>query len=446
MKKGAIFLALMITLTLCGCGSKNTEADEVSAGAAAGSDSSSDLNGQDNGQAPEAAESEKTGAGISESDIRNEADSADNKNGADALNGANDTADTNDADNANGTADANDAADTGNINENAENAPADSETPQEDAPPEYTVTTYGEARIMYASNSVNVRKGPAADYEKVGMLAYGQETTVTGQADTDWYEIVYGEEKAYVSNKYLQDGKPAEEPILALQKELQSQNITDAQLEALLLAAAAAQNEAKPKTAASVQAENQPNAAAAAQPEVSPQPVPEIPPVTEVKNAAGIILVGDSRFVQMQEAVGVNYCTWIAEGGKGYTWLEEKAIPRIDGCVGNGSKILINLGVNDTRNLQKYLTLINAKAAEWTALGATVYYASVNPVWENPYTTKEQVEYFNTQMQNGLNAYYVHWIDSYSYLTSVGYKLVDGLHYSPETSQVIYAYLLSCMG
>ena len=174
------------------------------------------------------------------------------------------------------------------------------------------------------------------------------------------------------------------------------------------------------------------------------QAAPEVQPVTEVKNVSGVIFVGDSRFVQMQASVGANDCTWIAESAKGYKWFEEKAIPRIDNCVGKGSKILINLGVNDPGNIQKYITLVNAKAAEWTSLGATVYYASVNPVWENPYVTEEKVEYFNTQMQSGLSSD-VHWIDSHSYITSIGYKLVDGLHYNAETYQNLYAYFMSCM-
>ena len=155
-------------------------------------------------------------------------------------------------------------------------------------------------------------------------------------------------------------------------------------------------------------------------------------------------MVGDSRFVQMQENVGPNSCTWIAENGKGYNWLNENAIARIDGCVGKGSKVLINLGVNDPGNLNNYLTLVNAKAAEWVGKGAVVYYASVNPVWENPYVTEEQVQYFNSQMQNGLSGD-VHWIDSHSYLGSIGYKLVDGLHYNAETYQNLYAYFMSCL-
>lgn len=247
--------------------------------------------------------------------------------------------------------------------------------------PEYTVTEFEEIKTMYASDPVNVRQGPSTDFEIISFLGLGQEVSVTGQADTEWYEIQCGEDKAFVSNKYLQDEMPANEP--------------DSE-------------------------------------------------INEAKNVADVILVGDSRFVQMKNSVGENSCTWIAEISKGYNWFNETAVPQIDSCVGKGSKILINLGVNDTSNLQKYISLINAKADEWVDKGAIVYYSSVNPVWENPNVSEEQVEYFNSQMKSSLNSN-VHFIDSHSYLNSVGYRLVDGLHYSTETYQTLYAYYMNCL-
>lgn len=254
---------------------------------------------------------------------------------------------------------------------------------------DYTITPFEDGKAMYASTAVNVRSGPSTDFGRVGGLARGQAITATGQADTGWYEVLYGETKAFVSGKYLQEEKPAE-------------------------------------------------------PAPQPQEAQGQQAVTEVKNVSGVILVGDSRFVQMQANVGENSCVWIAEGGKGYKWFNENAVARIDGCVGKGSKVLINLGVNDPGNLNNYLELVNAKAAEWVAKGAKVYYASVNPVWENPYVTEEQVEYFNSQMQAGLSGD-IAWIDSHSYLDTIGYKLVDGLHYNAETYQNLYAYYMSCL-
>ena len=399
MKKLSIILALIMVLSLYGCGKQEAAVDEVPADAAtdavAESDSSDVMDEQEDEQTPldEQTQGNEEIENVV-SDDTNEAETAgENKD----TNAESDAADNETTD-----------------NETADNEAADNEAVEEETVLEYTVTAYEESKVMYVSGPVNVRKGPSTDFERVGALAYGQEITVTGQADTNWYEIMYGEEKAYVSNKYLQNDKPADESQVAAAVDLQEES--------------------------NAQAQTQDQTQAQAQ----PQTTPAIQPVTEVKNVSGVILVGDSRFVQMQGSVGENSCTWIAENAKGYAWFEEKAISRIDGCVGSGSKILINLGVNDPGNHQKYIALVNAKAAEWTALGATVYYASVNPVWENPYVTEEQVKYFNSQMQNGLSSD-VHWIDSHSYITSIGYKLVDGLHYNAETYQNLYAYFMSCM-
>ena len=61
--------------------------------------------------------------------------------------------------------------------------------------------------VKYAKSYVNVRKGPSADYEKVGALSTNQEVEVIGQAETGWYKIRMGDEVAYVSNNYLVDSK-----------------------------------------------------------------------------------------------------------------------------------------------------------------------------------------------------------------------------------------------
>ena len=59
----------------------------------------------------------------------------------------------------------------------------------------------------YAKQSVNIRKGPGTDYEKIGSLTMNQKVTVTGQADNGWYRISYNGGDAYVSDKYLVDNK-----------------------------------------------------------------------------------------------------------------------------------------------------------------------------------------------------------------------------------------------
>lgn len=61
---------------------------------------------------------------------------------------------------------------------------------------------------MYAKSSVNVRKSPSADDEKLGSLSTAQEVTVTGLTSTNWYRISYNDGTAYVSAEYLQNEKP----------------------------------------------------------------------------------------------------------------------------------------------------------------------------------------------------------------------------------------------
>ena len=70
----------------------------------------------------------------------------------------------------------------------------------------YAVTEM--AATMYVKDAVNLRQGPGAEYAKVGNLTKGQQVTVTGQADSGWYQLDSG---AFVSNKYLTDTAPAQQ-------------------------------------------------------------------------------------------------------------------------------------------------------------------------------------------------------------------------------------------
>lgn len=72
---------------------------------------------------------------------------------------------------------------------------------------EATYSVVDMSATKYAKQSVNIRKGPGTDYEKIGSLTMNQKVTVTGQADNGWYRISYNGGDAYVSNKYLVDNK-----------------------------------------------------------------------------------------------------------------------------------------------------------------------------------------------------------------------------------------------
>lgn len=259
---------------------------------------------------------------------------------------------------------------------------------------EIVVTALEEPKTLYATIALNVRRGPSTDYEKAGSLAMAESVMALGQADTGWYFFMMDGQAVYASDKYLSETKPELPP------------------------------------------------PAPAQPAQQASAVQQTPAQAAVA-PAGVIMVGDSRCVQMQEAVGGGGCSWICENSKEYTWFVEKAIPRFDQYVGNGTKVVINLGVNDPEHYKQYVETINAKAAEWAGRGARTYLVSVNPVWENPYTTQEQVDTFNANVPGMLSG--VTWIDTSSWLNANGYRLLDGLHYDAPTYVNIFNLIMGSL-
>lgn len=276
------------------------------------------------------------------------------------------------------------------LEESTEDAEAETEVEMEsEEPKEVTekITAFDAPKTMYATVALNVRRGPSTDYEVVSHLTLAQAVEVTGQAETGWYQLMVDGVPAYASHKYL--------------------------------------SETKVEIPAPVQ-----QAAATGTPAATVAP-------------AGVIMVGDSRCVQMQAAVGGGGCSWICENSKEYTWFSETAIPKFDQYVGNGTKVVINMGVNDPEHYKQYAELINAKAAEWAQRGAKTYLVSVNPVWENPYTTQEQVDTFNANVPGMLVG--VTWIDTSSWLNTNGYRLLDGLHYDDPTYVNIFNLIMGSL-
>lgn len=58
---------------------------------------------------------------------------------------------------------------------------------------------------LCANKTVNVRKGPSTDYEKVGVLDKGVSVKVIGKVSLGWYQIQYEDETAYVAQSFLVD-------------------------------------------------------------------------------------------------------------------------------------------------------------------------------------------------------------------------------------------------
>ncbi len=279
------------------------------------------------------------------------------------------------------------------------------------------ITYFDEPVTMYSQRALNVRSGPSTDYDVYGYLEYNTEVQVLGQyGKNGWYLIEFFGGEAFASNRFIAE---TQVDLAALR----------AQQEAEALAAIETQKAAQ-QAAAQQAVQTQAQSAQAVAP-ASPAPVAA---------PAGVLFIGDSRCVQMKAAVDGGGCSWICENAKGYVWLNDTAIARADAIVGKGTKVVICLGVNDTGNIDNYANLVNAYAAVWAQRGAKTYFCSVNPVWENPYRTEEQVKAFNSAMPGKLAG--ITWLDTHSWLETNGYRLVDGLHYDGNTYINLFNYII----
>ena len=156
------------------------------------------------------------------------------------------------------------------------------------------------------------------------------------------------------------------------------------------------------------------------------------------------IFVGDSRTVHMSYAVTYdpNLMAFVALSGGGYAWLSQTGIYEATALAKRGGcNVVVNLGVNDIDNVDRYAALINKTAEEWFSYGCRVFYASVNPVdsWF-PNVSNEQLDTFNEKLKSQLSDSII-WLDTNSYLKEDGFATQDGLHYTEDTSKKIFDYL-----
>ena len=166
--------------------------------------------------------------------------------------------------------------------------------------------------------------------------------------------------------------------------------------------------------------------------------VPELP-------GTPYVFVGDSRTVQMKNAVGSSDKAYIAKVGEGYSWFQSTALSEIPHYAGQGTTMIINFGVNDLANAKKYIRLVNNNIDDWTNAGITVYYAAVTPVGAGASVSNAQIESFNAKLQAELDPR-IKWIDGYTYLNQTGFSTPDGLHYSADTYRSLYSYYMSVIG
>ena len=62
--------------------------------------------------------------------------------------------------------------------------------------------------VMYATSSVNIRELPSVNYNKIGLLSYGDSIDVDGKCSNGWYRVLYNGGYAYISGNYLAVKEP----------------------------------------------------------------------------------------------------------------------------------------------------------------------------------------------------------------------------------------------
>ena len=87
---------------------------------------------------------------------------------------------------------------------------------------EYVVESFEGTYYVTSSGGLNIRSGPSIQYDIIGNLPYGEQISVTGKVQNDWFEIFFQETHGYISAKYLSKDQPS---TIALETEELSETI-----------------------------------------------------------------------------------------------------------------------------------------------------------------------------------------------------------------------------
>ena len=161
-------------------------------------------------------------------------------------------------------------------------------------------------------------------------------------------------------------------------------------------------------------------------------------------NVSKRIFIGDSRTVGMRNAVNSSDDTWSCLESIGLKWMKETGFPAIKNQIGNGSAVIILLGVNDLGNVSQYASYVNDLYNQYANNGDYFYFVFVNPTNGNYAQLDSNIKTFNQKIKSSLNSK-IKFIDTYSYLVSDGFKTADGLHYTNDTYKKIYNYILKSL-
>lgn len=177
----------------------------------------------------------------------------------------------------------------------------------------------------------------------------------------------------------------------------------------------------------------------------------EVPENILTNKNDNFIFIGDSRTVAYKEIVDVDkydFITFISEESTGYDWLNTTAIEKLNTRFNTTDltyNVVLNLGINDLNNIDKYIDIYNKLADKNTR--HNFFAISINKVdsekmIKNGYNIIEnsEIEEFNSKMKSSLSEK-IHFIDTYSHFKDKDLETNDGIHYIDDSSSKILNYI-----
>ena len=161
-----------------------------------------------------------------------------------------------------------------------------------------------------------------------------------------------------------------------------------------------------------------------------------------------IIYAGGSRTVGMKNAVGASSTIrFYTKDNAGVNWLSEsngagdQVLKALESS--SNAAVVFDFGIDDLNNIDSYIEYYTAFMSKTTS--KNIWFMSANPVNERMrvYPLNRDVEEFNAKLKSFAGDRY---IDTYTYLTGIGFNTSDGLLYDNDTYVKIHEYVVSKVG
>jgi hypothetical protein len=154
------------------------------------------------------------------------------------------------------------------------------------------------------------------------------------------------------------------------------------------------------------------------------------------------VVLGDGRageltaFVQEDDNI-----EFITKSGADIEWIDSEALPELIKSDRKFSCVIVMTGISDMQNAEEYVTVLNKWGKRLKdECGADLCMNSVNPVTEGVFDPSD-VEEFNRIVKEGLDEQ-IHFVDTDTKLRESGFATTDTLHYTEESSRLLYEFLM----